>query len=98
MTTIVDERLNDWKQVKVYSTTVAATMDVSKSVISRLNKAVEGGNALRKHTGSRDRNTTSLDDRYVALVTKRNFTPEEIAASLATATNTHFQQESSHGN
>ncbi|GFX03450.1 hypothetical protein TNCV_4634621 [Trichonephila clavipes] len=32
-------------------TTVATAMGVSKSVISRLKKATEGGNALRKHIG-----------------------------------------------
>lgn len=72
-------------------TTVAAAMGVSKSVISRLKKAAEGGNALRKHAGGRGRNTTPSEDRYVALVAKRhrNFTPRQIAANLATATGTH---------
>ncbi|KAF8790972.1 hypothetical protein HNY73_005911 [Argiope bruennichi] len=35
-------------------TTVAVAMGVSKSVISRLKKAAEGGNALQKHAGGRD--------------------------------------------
>ncbi|GFV48491.1 hypothetical protein TNCV_2395561 [Trichonephila clavipes] len=66
-------------------------MGVSKSVILRLKKATEGGNALRKHAGSRGRNITPLEDRYVALVAKRNrnFTPIQIAANLATATHSH---------
>ncbi|GFW48576.1 hypothetical protein TNCV_4241571 [Trichonephila clavipes] len=53
-------------------TTVDAAMCVSKSVISLLKKAVESGNALRKHAGGRCRNITSLENRYVALVAKRN--------------------------
>ncbi|XP_055927987.1 uncharacterized protein LOC129959189 [Argiope bruennichi] len=73
-------------------TIVAAAMDVSKSVISRLKKASKGGNALQKHAGGRGRNTTPLEDRYVALVVKRNrnLTSGQIAANLATATGTHF--------
>ncbi|KAF8782316.1 hypothetical protein HNY73_012615 [Argiope bruennichi] len=41
-------------------TTKAAAIGVSKSVISRLKKTAEGGNALQKHAGGRDRNTTPL--------------------------------------
>ncbi|KAF8785640.1 hypothetical protein HNY73_011155 [Argiope bruennichi] len=69
-------------------TTAAAAMAVSKSIISRLKKAVEGGNALQKHAGDRGRNTTPLEDRYIALVAKRNrnLTPGQIAANLATVT------------
>ncbi|XP_055932859.1 uncharacterized protein LOC129962883 [Argiope bruennichi] len=69
-------------------TTVAAAIGGSKSVISRLKKAAECGNALQKHAGGRGRNTTSLEDRYVALVAKRNrnLTPDQIAA---TATGKH---------
>lgn len=72
-------------------TTVATAMEVSKSVISRLNKAAEGGNALRKHAGGRGRNTTPQEDRFVSLVAKRNrnATPSQIAADLAAATGTH---------
>ncbi|KAF8771589.1 hypothetical protein HNY73_018989 [Argiope bruennichi] len=54
-------------------TTVVSSMGVSKSVISGLKKAAEGGNALQKHAGGRGRNTTSLEDRYVTLVAKRKF-------------------------
>ncbi|GFX35484.1 hypothetical protein TNCV_102911 [Trichonephila clavipes] len=55
-------------------------MDVSKSAISR----------LRKHAGGRGKSTTPSEDRYVALVGKRNrrFNPGQIAANLATATGT----------
>ncbi|GFX22447.1 hypothetical protein TNCV_3600791 [Trichonephila clavipes] len=72
-------------------TTVAAAMGVSKGVISRLKKAVEGGNAFQKPAKGRGRNTTPLEDRYVAHVAKRNrnFTPGQIAANLATANDTH---------
>ncbi|GFW30041.1 hypothetical protein TNCV_1593591 [Trichonephila clavipes] len=49
-------------------TTVASAMGVSKSVISRLKKATEGGNALRKHAGGRGRNITPLEDHYVAFM------------------------------
>ncbi|KAF8792415.1 Dihydropyrimidine dehydrogenase [NADP(+)] like protein [Argiope bruennichi] len=68
--------------------TVAAAMGVSKSIISRLKKASEDGNALQNHAGGRGRNTTPLGDRYIALVAKknRNLTPGQIAANLATAT------------
>lgn len=72
-------------------TTVARVMGVAKSVISRLKKAAEGGNAMRKHAGGRGRNTTPQEDRYVSLVAKRNrhLTPSQIAADLATATGTN---------
>ncbi|KAF8785899.1 hypothetical protein HNY73_011391 [Argiope bruennichi] len=72
-------------------TTVAAAMGVSKSVASRIKKAAEGRNALQKHAGGRGGNTTLLEDRYVALMSKRNrnLTPGQIAANLATATGTH---------
>ncbi|KAF8774080.1 N-acetyltransferase 9-like protein like [Argiope bruennichi] len=46
-------------------TNVAAAMDVSNSVISRLKKTAEGGNALQKYVGGCGRNTTPLEDRYV---------------------------------
>ncbi|KAF8785987.1 hypothetical protein HNY73_011467 [Argiope bruennichi] len=49
-------------------TTVAAAMGLSKSVISRLKKAAEGGNALKKHAVGRGGNTTPLEDRYVSLM------------------------------
>ncbi|GFV40027.1 hypothetical protein TNCV_4412581 [Trichonephila clavipes] len=75
-------------------TTVEDAIDVSKSVISRLKKAgnAEGENALRKHAWCRCRNTTTLDDDYIAVVTKRNrnFTPSQIAANLSTATARHI--------
>ncbi|GFW23215.1 hypothetical protein TNCV_3803151 [Trichonephila clavipes] len=47
-------------------------------------KTAKGGNVLRKHAGSRGRNTTPLEDRYVALVAKRNsnFTPGWKAGKL----------------
>ncbi|GFV11087.1 hypothetical protein TNCV_2718311 [Trichonephila clavipes] len=51
-------------------TTVDTAMGVSKSVISLLNKASEGGNALQKHAWNRGRNTISLENRYVLLVAK----------------------------
>ncbi|GFV50768.1 hypothetical protein TNCV_2214291 [Trichonephila clavipes] len=72
-------------------TTVATAMSVSRSVISRLTKAAEGGNALRKHAGRCGGNTTSLGNRYVAFVAKRNihFAPRLIAAILATSTGMH---------
>ncbi|GFV26578.1 hypothetical protein TNCV_2102431 [Trichonephila clavipes] len=56
-------------------------MVVSKSVISRLKKAAEGGKTLRKHAEGRGRNIIPLEDRYVAPVVKknRNFTPVQIA-------------------
>ncbi|KAF8773360.1 hypothetical protein HNY73_016031 [Argiope bruennichi] len=59
-------------------------MGVSKIVILRLKKAAESGNALKKHAGGRGRNTTLLEDRYVALVAERNrnLTPGQIAANL----------------
>ncbi|KAF8794782.1 hypothetical protein HNY73_002717 [Argiope bruennichi] len=53
-------------------TTVAAAMGVSMNIISRLKKAAEGGNALKRHDKGRGRNTTPLEDRYVALVAKGN--------------------------
>ncbi|GFW27055.1 hypothetical protein TNCV_92811 [Trichonephila clavipes] len=58
-------------------TTVAAAMGISKSVVSLLKKAAEGGNTFEKHAGGRGRNNTPLEDRYVALAAKRNrnFTP-----------------------
>ncbi|GFV23773.1 hypothetical protein TNCV_959671 [Trichonephila clavipes] len=51
--------------------TVAATMDASKSVISRLKMAAEGGNALRNHVRDSERNTTPLEDHYVVFVAKK---------------------------
>ncbi|KAF8794533.1 hypothetical protein HNY73_002507 [Argiope bruennichi] len=67
------ERLEAGQSVTI----VAAAMDVLRSVISRLKKAAEGRNALPNHAGGRGRNTTTLEDRYVALVAKmnRNLTP-----------------------
>ncbi|GFU57625.1 HTH_Tnp_Tc3_2 domain-containing protein [Trichonephila clavipes] len=74
-------------------TTVAAAIGVSKSVISLLKKATEGGNALRKYVcvGGRGRNITPLEDRYVSPRGKKNryFTPCQKAANLATTTGTH---------
>lgn len=63
-------------------TQVATAMGVSKSVISRLKKAAEGGNALRKHAGGRGKSTTSQEDRYISLIAKRNrhLTPGQIAS------------------
>ncbi|GFV70369.1 hypothetical protein TNCV_4797881 [Trichonephila clavipes] len=52
--------------------TVAAANGVSNSIISVLKKATDGGNASQKHAGGHSRNTTPLEDRYVALVAKRN--------------------------
>ncbi|KAF8790444.1 hypothetical protein HNY73_005463 [Argiope bruennichi] len=77
-----------WLEAGQSVTTVAVAMGVSKSVISRIKKAAEGGNALQKHAGGRCRNTTPLGDRYVALMAKRNgnLTPGQIAANIATAT------------
>ncbi|GFU99927.1 hypothetical protein TNCV_1257761 [Trichonephila clavipes] len=70
---------------------VAAAMGVSKSVIWLLEKATEGANALQKHAEGRGRNTTPLEDHYVALVTKKNrsFSPSQIAANLVTAIGIH---------
>ncbi|KAF8787337.1 NFU1 iron-sulfur cluster scaffold like protein [Argiope bruennichi] len=45
-------------------TTVAATMGVSKSVISRLKKATEGGNALQKHAGDREGKFLNREKNY----------------------------------
>ncbi|GFT21661.1 hypothetical protein TNCV_617641 [Trichonephila clavipes] len=72
-------------------TTVAAAMGVSKSVISRFKKVAKGVNALRKHAGSRGRNTTPFKERYVTFVAKknRNFNPGQIATYVATAISTH---------
>ncbi|KAF8781378.1 Neutral ceramidase like protein [Argiope bruennichi] len=72
-------------------TTSAAAIGVPKSVISRLKKDAEGGNALKKHAGGRGRNTTTLEDSYVSLMAKRNrnLTPGQTAANLATASRTH---------
>ena len=82
----MDEQLDGSKQV----TTAATVMKVSKTVISRLKKAAESGNAMRKHDGGRGRKTTPQQDRCVSLVAKRNrnLTPSQIAADLATATGT----------
>ncbi|KAF8771934.1 hypothetical protein HNY73_019297 [Argiope bruennichi] len=64
--------------------TIAAATSVSKSVISRIKKADEGGNALQKHAGDRGRSTTPLGDSYVALMAKRNrnLTPGQILQTL----------------
>ncbi|GFV11446.1 hypothetical protein TNCV_1695711 [Trichonephila clavipes] len=50
-------------------------------------KVTESGNALRSHAEGQGRNTMPLEDRYVALVAKRNrhFPPGRIAANLSTA-------------
>ncbi|GFT71196.1 hypothetical protein TNCV_3001991 [Trichonephila clavipes] len=71
--------------------TVVAAMGVLKSVILRLKKTPDGGYSLRKHARGRGRNTTPLEDRYVALVAKRsrNFPPGEIGANLASAISMH---------
>ncbi|GFW58672.1 hypothetical protein TNCV_378551 [Trichonephila clavipes] len=80
-------------------TTLAAAMGVSKSVIWRFKKVVEGGNALRNHAEGQGRNTIPVEDYYVVLVVKRNrnFTPGRIAAYQATASSQLCQQEPSHG-
>ncbi|GFX82556.1 hypothetical protein TNCV_2167041 [Trichonephila clavipes] len=63
-------------------------MDVSKSAMPQLKKAAEGVNPLRKHAGNHGRNTTPVEDHYIALVAKRNrnSTPYQITA---TASGTH---------
>ncbi|GFV29507.1 hypothetical protein TNCV_2728881 [Trichonephila clavipes] len=72
-------------QISVAVCPVAGTL---YCVISRLKKASEGGKALQKPAGGCGRNAKPLEDRYVALVAKRNinFTPGQIAANLATDT------------
>lgn len=71
-------------------TKVAAAMGVSKSVISRLKKSFESGNALRKHAGGRARKTTPAEDKYLTVTAKRNrrSTPRQLAVDLACSTGT----------
>lgn len=52
-------------------TTMARVMGVSKSVISRLKTADEGGNAVRKYACGGGRNITPQEYRYVPIVAKK---------------------------
>ncbi|GFX55266.1 hypothetical protein TNCV_3968201 [Trichonephila clavipes] len=66
-------------------------LTIAKQQVIYAKKGAEAGNVLRKHAGGRGRNSTPLENRYVAIVAKRNrnFTPSEIVANFATATSMH---------
>ncbi|GFT48781.1 uncharacterized protein TNCV_595371 [Trichonephila clavipes] len=65
-------------------TSVAAEFEINKSVVSRAWKAFQTtGTAVRKVGGGRPRTTTSGDDRYIILQTKREADGSQQASLLS---------------
>ncbi|GFW79855.1 hypothetical protein TNCV_3898561 [Trichonephila clavipes] len=67
-----------------------------KDCYHAIKEGLEGGNALRKHAGERGRNTTPLEDSYVALVVKKEQTFNSSPDSCNPCNHYHVKSDSSH--
>ena len=78
--------------------TVSMAMGEPKKCHPAINKAVEGGNAMKKDAGGLKIIITPEEDRYASLVAKknRNVIPSHIATDLAIVTGTHNSARTFH--